>query len=87
LLYTTRTWQLIFQQPPPAGAPPPSSTADSPLAPALLIAACVLLGLYTGPLLDAAEATVAQIGRPEIYTCAVLADAACQGVLTAHTQP
>jgi multicomponent Na+:H+ antiporter subunit D len=87
LLYTTRTWQLIFQQPPPDQAPPPARVADSPLAPALLILACVLLGLYTGPLLGAAEATVAQLGRPEIYTCAVLADAACAGVLAASTQP
>lgn len=77
LLYTTRTWQLIFQQPAPAGVERPSGPADSPLAPALLIGACVLLGLYTGPLLGAAEATVAQIGLPEIYTCAVLGGEGC----------
>jgi multicomponent Na+:H+ antiporter subunit D len=84
LLYTTRTWQLIFQQPPPEGAPPPAPTADSPLAPALLIAACVLLGLFTGPLVGAAEATVAQVARPEIYTCAVLGGEGCDALLAAE---
>jgi multicomponent Na+:H+ antiporter subunit D len=87
MLYTMRTWQLIFQQPPPAGAPAPAREADSPLAPALLIAACVLLGLYTGPLLAAAEATVAQIGQPDIYICAVLAGDNCAALLSAAAQP
>jgi multicomponent Na+:H+ antiporter subunit D len=77
LLYTTRTWQLIFQGPPPDGAAPSDERGDSPLAPALLILACVILGLYTAPLLGAAEATVAQLGRPEIYTCAVLGGEGC----------
>jgi multicomponent Na+:H+ antiporter subunit D len=80
LLYTTRTWQLIFQRPRPEGAPAPAKEADSPLAPALLIVACLVLGLYTGPLVAAAEATVAQVARPEIYTCAVLAGAECAGL-------
>jgi multicomponent Na+:H+ antiporter subunit D len=83
LLYTTRTWQLIFQGPRPDGAPPPAERGDSPLAPALLILACVLLGLYTAPLLGAAEATVAQLGRPEIYTCAVLGGEGCAGAASA----
>jgi multicomponent Na+:H+ antiporter subunit D len=81
LLYTSRTWQLLFQQPPADGAPPPEEHSDSPLAPALLILACVVLGLYTGPLLRAAEATVAQLSRPEIYTCAVLGGDGCEAAL------
>lgn len=71
LLYMTRTWQHIFQKAPekelelkPAG--------DSPLAPALLIGLCVLLGIFAGPLLELAFSAAAQLGDPQIYIRAVL---------------
>ncbi|MBL8162498.1 MAG: hypothetical protein JNJ61_10970 [Anaerolineae bacterium] len=71
LLYMMRTWQLIFQQEPdehtktkPAG--------DSLLAPTLLIALCLGLGLYAAPLIDLANRVVAQIGEPQLYIQAVL---------------
>jgi multicomponent Na+:H+ antiporter subunit D len=74
LLYMTRTWQLMFQR------SPDQTTAelkgpgegDSPLAPALLIAICVVLGLYAVPLVELAEATVAQLFEPALYIRAVL---------------
>lgn len=74
LLYMTRAWTLMFQRQPddttadlkPAGA------GDSPLGPALLIGACVLLGVYAGPLMDLAQYTVTQIGDPNLYIRAVL---------------
>jgi multicomponent Na+:H+ antiporter subunit D len=78
LIYMTRTWQWIFQRP-----PRPHDHAvneeedyqkgpDSPLAPALLLAFCVALGVFATPLINLAEATAAQITQPVIYRCAVL---------------
>ncbi|MCC7207622.1 MAG: hypothetical protein IT323_09955 [Anaerolineae bacterium] len=71
LLYMTRTWQHIFQK-----APEPELKlrpyGDSPLAPALLIGLCVLLGLFGAPLLDLAGQTVAQLADPQVYIRAVL---------------
>jgi multicomponent Na+:H+ antiporter subunit D len=72
LIYMTRTWQWIFQQPPSESLKPNPHGSDSPLAPALLIAACVLLGIFASPLVDLAEDTTAQISNPAIYSCAVL---------------
>ena len=84
MIYITRTWQLIFQQPPPEahvedahGAHEAQAhTPDSPLAPALLIGACVLLGIFAAPLIDLSEDTTEQISNPAIYACAVLASGA-----------
>ena len=45
---------------------------DPPLAPALLIAVCVLLGLYARPLIAVVELTVTQMGDPMQYIRAVL---------------
>lgn len=74
LIYMMRTWQLIFQQTPDEQtvALKGEGEGDSPLAPALLIGVCVLLGLYAAPLVDAASRAVAQIGDPLIYVRAVL---------------
>jgi multicomponent Na+:H+ antiporter subunit D len=74
LLYMTRTWQLIFQQNPTDNtvALKGPGEGDSPLAPALLIGLCVVLGLYAAPLVDLAEMTVAQLGDPWLYINAVL---------------
>jgi multicomponent Na+:H+ antiporter subunit D len=71
LLYMTRTWQLIFQVQPdePVKMKP---YGDSALAPALLVAMCVGLGLYAAPLIDLATQAVAQIGDPTVYIRAVL---------------
>lgn len=71
MLYMFRTWQWIFQQP-PAGEFKLKSGGDSPLAPALLIGLCVLLGLYAAPLLDIAARTVGQLSNPQLYIRAVL---------------
>lgn len=82
LIYMTRTWQWIFQRAPRQSVEEkPSLHAtveietrrpDSALAPALLLAFCVLLGVFAAPLIELANATVTQITQPNIYTCAVL---------------
>ncbi len=71
LVYMTRTWQLIFQRKPDAD-PNLKPYGDSPLAPALLIGICVLLGLFAFPLIDVAQLTVTQLGDPNVYIQAVL---------------
>ncbi|MDX2163409.1 MAG: proton-conducting transporter membrane subunit [bacterium] len=71
LLYMTRTWQLIFQQP-PADSLKTKPHGDSPLAPTLLIGLCIALGFFASPLLDVAARTVAQLGDPQVYIRAVL---------------
>jgi len=81
MLYMTRTWQWIFQQPPIAELQPNPHGSDSPLAPALLIGACVLLGVFATPLVNVAEDTVVQLANPQIYSCAVLVQPAADGVV------
>jgi multicomponent Na+:H+ antiporter subunit D len=71
LLYMTRTWQLIFQQA-PEGEVNLKPYGDEPIAPTLLIALCVLLGLFGAPLLDIATQTVTQLAEPQLYIRAVL---------------
>lgn len=71
LLYMVRTWQWIFQQAPAEGLKT-KPKGDSLLAPALLIAACILLGLFASPLLDLAGRASAQLGNPALYISAVL---------------
>ncbi len=75
LLYMTRTWQLIFQQPPTENTVGLKSYSDSTLAPLLLISLCVGLGLYAEPLLDVVVATVEQMNDPSIYIQAVFGGA------------
>lgn len=72
LLYTTRTWQWIFQREAAGEPAPPTAHRDSPLAPALLIGACVVLGVYAGPLVNTADATIRQATTPEVYICSAL---------------
>lgn len=72
MIYMTRTWQWIFQQPPSDELQPSTHKSDSPLAPALLIGACVVLGIFATPLVDIAQDTAAQISDPSIYSCAVI---------------
>jgi len=70
LIYMTRTWQHIFQRAPEEGVKA-KPTGDSQLAPALLIAGCIFLGVYAQPLIDLASRTVVQLGNPQIYIQAV----------------
>jgi multicomponent Na+:H+ antiporter subunit D len=72
LLYMTRTWQHVFQRAPGEGTVQLKPYGDTPLAPILLITACVLLGIFAGPLLDIATQTAAQLGDPQLYIRAVL---------------
>jgi multicomponent Na+:H+ antiporter subunit D len=71
LFYMVRTWQWIFQQPTQEGVKT-KKMGDSLLAPAFLIAACVALGLFAGPLLDLAARAATQLGNPQEYIRAVL---------------
>jgi multicomponent Na+:H+ antiporter subunit D len=83
LIYVMRTWQLIFVKPTPeedADLAPRHHHGDSILAPALLISACILLGVFADPLVRVAEETVAQITNPAAYTCAVLAPSIEAGI-------
>ncbi len=70
--YMTRTWQLIFQQAPSAELVL-KPYGDNPLAPALLIGLCVLLGLYAAPLVELAQLAVTELGDPNHYINAVRA--------------
>jgi len=72
LMYMTRTWQLVFQQKPDASTAPLKTYNDSPLAPALLIAGCVALGLFAAPLAELATAAADQILNAPVYIEAVL---------------
>ncbi|PJF22207.1 MAG: hypothetical protein CUN56_07160 [Phototrophicales bacterium] len=72
LLYMTRVYVLIFQQKPTEDTAPQKEYGDSYLAPALLIAICVLLGLFSAPLVELARLTVEQLGDPTQYIHSVL---------------
>jgi multicomponent Na+:H+ antiporter subunit D len=80
MIYITRTWQWIFQQSPTEPVKPNPHGADSPLAPALLIGACIVLGIFAAPLVDISEDTTAQLFNPAIYTCAVLEPMVASGI-------
>jgi multicomponent Na+:H+ antiporter subunit D len=71
MLYMTRAWQHIFQQKTDE-SDKVKPYGDSLLAPALLIAACVALGIFAQPLVAFAEQSVAQLGDPSLYIRAVL---------------
>jgi multicomponent Na+:H+ antiporter subunit D len=76
IIYMTRTWQWIFQQPPSEDVRPNTYASDSPLAPALLIGICVVLGVFATPLVNISEDAAEQLANPQIYSCAVLAQVA-----------
>lgn len=71
LMYMFRTWQNIFQAKHEVLVVKVKSEGDGVLAPVLLIAVCVLLGLYARPLVNLAELAVQQISDPTIYINAV----------------
>lgn len=68
LIYMMKTWQHIFQQKPTeASAKVDLSHGDGYWAPALLISACVLLGVFATPLYNVAEDTVERLGDPQTH--------------------
>ena len=72
LIYMIRAWQQIFQREPMPETAPTKDTGDSLLAPMLLIAICLLLGIVLAePLLQLVTETVREIGDPNIYISAV----------------
>lgn len=73
VLYMSRTWQLVFQQnPTEKTAQAKDEGGDSPLAPALLITVCLVLGIWATPLYQLAERTVEEISDPANYIDAVM---------------
>ncbi|MEL6151477.1 MAG: proton-conducting transporter membrane subunit [Chloroflexota bacterium] len=72
MMYMTRTWQLVFQRNPGEDTVPLKTYNDSPLAPGLLIALCLILGVYAAPLADIATEAATQITDPSIYFESVL---------------
>lgn len=80
IIYVMKSWQIIFQQPAPEDAPHRHAHGDSPLAPALLVAACFLLGIFAEPLVSMTENTVQQVRDPSAYTCAVLERSVALGI-------
>jgi multicomponent Na+:H+ antiporter subunit D len=71
LVYVTRAFQRIWWQPPAEGSKA-KPDGDRLLAPALLIGAVLVLGLWAAPLVELAQATAAWLGSPEGYIQAVL---------------
>jgi multicomponent Na+:H+ antiporter subunit D len=71
LVYVVRTFQRIWWQPSPGGAKA-KPAGDRLLAPVLLIALVLFLGLWPEPLVRLAEATATWLGEPEAYIQAVL---------------
>jgi multicomponent Na+:H+ antiporter subunit D len=71
LMYMIRTWQDIFQQAPTDETAETKGYGDSFLAPALLIATCLLLGVYASPLFDVAERAADELNNPGVYIDAV----------------
>ncbi|MEJ2738013.1 MAG: hypothetical protein P8189_31400 [Anaerolineae bacterium] len=71
LVYVVRAFQCIWWQLPAEGTVAKPG-GDRLLAPALLIAAVLLLGLWPEPLVRLAEATATWLGDPEAYIRAVL---------------
>ena len=72
LMYMIRTWQSIFQQAPLASTAATKAVGDSLLAPFLLVAASLLLGIALAePLTQLITETVRQLGDPSIYISAV----------------
>jgi formate hydrogenlyase subunit 3/multisubunit Na+/H+ antiporter MnhD subunit len=71
LVYIVRSFQRIWWQTPAEGAKA-KPQGDRLLAPALLIAVVLLLGLWPEPLVRLAEATASWLSDPQAYVAAVL---------------
>jgi multicomponent Na+:H+ antiporter subunit D len=72
LIYVFRSFQIIWFEPLAPDSGPVKTKGDGLLAPALLIAGCVLLGLWGEPLLWAANQVVESLASPAAYIQAVL---------------
>ncbi len=71
LVYVIRAFQRIWWVPLPEGVKP-KPYGDRLIAPALLIALSLTLGLWAEPLINLAQATVAWMNAPELYVRAVI---------------
>jgi multicomponent Na+:H+ antiporter subunit D len=73
LMYMTRTWTLVFQREQTEATTKlkPEGQNDLPLAPGILIALSLVLGIWATPLFDVANQTVAQISDQNIYIDAI----------------
>lgn len=71
LIYVTRAFMRIWWQPAAEGAKA-KPTGDRLLAPALLLAGALLLGLWPGPLVTLAAAVSQWLSDPALYIAAVL---------------
>lgn len=71
LVYITRAFQVIWWEPAPPGAKA-KPDGDRLLAPAILIALCLLWGLWAEPLLALADAVSAWLLAPDAYIAAVM---------------
>ncbi len=71
LMYTVRAFQRIWWQAPAEGISTKAS-GDRLLAPAILVALMMALGIWAGPLVAVAERTSAWLGDPALYIQAVL---------------
>jgi multicomponent Na+:H+ antiporter subunit D len=69
--YVFRTWQHVFQKNNPDLKLQIKPDGDSILAPVLLIAVCIVLGIYARPLIGLAQMTVDQMLNPAAYIDAV----------------
>lgn len=73
LVYVTRAFMRIWWQVPAGGAAVTARpTGDRLIAPALLVVAALVLGLWAEPLVDLSQATAAWLGDPALYITAVL---------------
>lgn len=71
LVYVTQAFMRIWWQPAQEGAKA-KREGDQLLAPAMLIAAVLVLGLWVEPLMSLAQATAVWLGDPAPYMAAVL---------------
>jgi multicomponent Na+:H+ antiporter subunit D len=71
LVYVVRAFQRIWWQPLAEGVHV-KSAGDRLLAPAILVLAVLVLGLWPEPLVSLAQATAAWLAEPQAYIRAVL---------------
>ena len=74
LTYVARAWQRVWWSPVEAGMEPKPKRGDSLLAPTILVAGCVVLGVWAEPLVMLSDAASAWVLDPGSYRSAVLAD-------------
>jgi multicomponent Na+:H+ antiporter subunit D len=72
IIYTMRAFMRIWWQAAPEPATLVKKQGDSPLAPALLLAIALILGIWPAPLVEFATFTAAWLQEPARYITAVL---------------